>query len=164
MKSAKNSLTLIKTASAVIANNFSVDRKEKLNQLESHLINLLELWESKLSVTINDNISSNIARYKVQPVRSGMFGRPSLNVDIEQVNVLREYHFSWTQIANIMDIHRSAVWRKLKKCGYNFKGKYSTISPEDLKRKIIAIKEEHPLFGEEMFVGLLGIIELSLQT
>ena len=106
VKSAKNSLTLIKIASSVIANSFSVDRKEKLNQLESHLINLLELWESKLSATINYNISNNFSRYKAQPLRSGMVGRPSLNVDIEQVNVLRECHFNWTQIANIMDIHR----------------------------------------------------------
>ena len=95
--------------------SFSVDRKEKLNQLESHLITLLELWESKLSATINDNISNNFARYKAQLVRFGMVGRPSLNVYIEQVNVLREYHFNWTQIANVMDIHRSTLWRKLKK-------------------------------------------------
>ena len=86
VKSAKKSLTLIKIASSVIANIFSVDRKEKLNQLESHLINLLELWESKLSAAINDSISNNFVRYKAQPVRSGMVGRPSLNVDTEQVN------------------------------------------------------------------------------
>ena len=86
VKSAKKSLTLIKIASSVIANIFSVDRKEKLNQLESHLINLLELWESKLSAAINDSISNNFVRYKAQPVRYGMVGRPSLNVDTEQVN------------------------------------------------------------------------------
>ena len=33
MKSSKNSLLLIKIASSVIENSFSVDRKEKLNQL-----------------------------------------------------------------------------------------------------------------------------------
>ena len=59
VKSAKNSLMLIKIASSVITNSFSVERIEKLNQLESHLINLLELWESKLSATINDNISND---------------------------------------------------------------------------------------------------------
>ena len=69
VKSAKKSLTLIKIASSVIVNIFSVDRKEKLNQLESHLINLLELWESKLSAAINDSISNNFVRYKAQPVR-----------------------------------------------------------------------------------------------
>ena len=47
VKSAKNSLRMIKIASSVIANSFSMDRKLKLNQLESHFINLLELWESK---------------------------------------------------------------------------------------------------------------------
>ena len=91
----------------------------------------------------NDKISNNFARYKAQSLRSGMVGRPSLNVDIEQVNALREYHFNWTQIANIMDIHRSTLWRKLKKYGYNFEEKYSTILPEELNREIIAIKEEH---------------------
>ena len=65
-----------------------------------------------MSATINDNISNNFARYKAQPLRSGMVGWPSLNVDIEQVNVLREYDFNQTQIANIMDIHRSTLWRK----------------------------------------------------
>ena len=47
VKSAKTSLPMIKIASSVIANSFSIDRKLKLNQLESHFINLLELWESK---------------------------------------------------------------------------------------------------------------------
>ena len=117
VKSARNSLTLINIASSVIANSFSVDRKE----LETHLINLLELWESKLSATVNANISYNFARYKAQPIRSGMVGRPSLNVDIGQVNVLRAYHFNWTQIANIMDIHRSTLWRKLKSMGITLK-------------------------------------------
>ena len=117
VKSARNSLTLINIASSVIANSFSVDRKE----LETHLINLLELWESKLSPTVNDNISNNFARYKAQPIRSGMVGRPSLNVDIGQVNLLREYHFNWTQIANIMDIHCSTLWRKLKSMGITLK-------------------------------------------
>ena len=115
----------------------------------------MELWESKLSATINDNISNNFARYKAQLVRFGMVGRPSLNVYIEQVNVLREYHFNWTQIANVMDIHRSTLWRKLKKYGYNFEERHSTISPEELNREIIAIKEKHPLIGEKMVMGFL---------
>ena len=82
VRSAKNTLTVMKISSSVIANIFSVDIKEKLNQLESHLINLLELWESQLSTIINDNISSNFARYKT-PVRPGMVGCHSLNDDIE---------------------------------------------------------------------------------
>ena len=59
VKSAKTSLMLIKIASSVITNSFSVERKEKLNHLDSHLINLLELWDSKFSATINDNISND---------------------------------------------------------------------------------------------------------
>ena len=116
-----------------------------------------------MSVTSNDNISFNFARYKAQPVRSGMVGRPSLNVGIEQVNVLRECHFNWTQIANIMDIHCSTLWRKLKKCRYNFEEKYSTISLEELKREITAIKEEHRLIGEKTVVGFLRSKGLRLQ-
>ena len=83
VKSAKSSLMLIKIASSFVTISFSIERKEKLNQLESHLINLLELWENKFT----SNISSKFARYEPQPVRSGMVGRPFLNVDIEQVNV-----------------------------------------------------------------------------
>ena len=92
-----------------------------------------------------------------------MVGRPSLNVDIEQVNVLREYHFNWTQIANIIDIPRSTLWRKLKKCWYNFEEKYSTISPEELKREIIVTKEKYPLTGEKMVIGFLKSKGLRLQ-
>ena len=92
-----------------------------------------------------------------------MVGRPSLNVDIEQVNVLREYHFNWTQIANIIDITRSTLWRKLKKCWYNFEEKYSTISPEELKREIIVTKEKYPLTGEKMVIGFLKSEGLRLQ-
>ena len=94
-----------------------------INLLKSHLINLLE---NKLSETINDNISNNFARYKAQPLRSGMVCCPSLNVDIEQVNVLREYDFNQTRIANIMDIHRSTLGENFKNVGITFK---SNIQP-----------------------------------
>ena len=92
-----------------------------------------------------------------------MVGRPSFIVDTEQVNVLPEYHFNWTQIANIIDIHCSTLWRKLKKCWYNFEEKCSTISPEELKREITVIKEKHRLTGEKMVIGFLKSKGLRLQ-
>ena len=54
-----------------------------------------------------------------------MVGQVSINADIEQVNVLHEYHFNWTVIANIMDIHGSTFQEKLKKCCCNSEEKYS---------------------------------------
>ena len=42
-----------------------------------------------------------------------------------------------------------------KKYGYNFEERHSTISPEELNREIIAIKEKHPLIGEKMVMGFL---------
>ena len=105
----------------------------------------------------------NFARCKAQPLRSGMVGRPCLNVYIERVYVLREYYFNWTQIANTMDIHRSTLLRKLKKCGYNFEEKCSTISPEELNREIIAMKEKHPLIGEKMVIRFLRSKGLPVQ-
>ena len=92
-----------------------------------------------------------------------MVGRPSFIVDTEQVNVLPEYHFNWTQIANIIDIHCSTLWRKLKKCWYNFEEKCSTISPEELKREITVIKEKHRLTGEKMVIGFLKSKGLRFQ-
>lgn len=57
-----------------------------------------------------------------------MVGQVSINADIEQVNVLHEYHFNWTVIANIMDIHGSTFQEKFKKCCCNFEEKYSIMS------------------------------------
>lgn len=57
VKSAKNLLTLIKIASSVITNHFFFS-------VDSHLISLLKVWESKLPAIINDKISSNFARLK----------------------------------------------------------------------------------------------------
>ena len=54
-----------------------------------------------------------------------------------------------------MGVHRSTLWRKVNKYLGNEKLKYSDINDEYLDRIITEIKNNHPLSGERVIVGLI---------
>ena len=54
-----------------------------------------------------------------------------------------------------MGVHRSTLWRKVNKYLGNEELKYSDINDEYLDRIITEIKNNHPLSGERVIVGLI---------
>ena len=102
---------------------------------------LLQHWVSK-KLNLNEKAYEVpvFSRYHAKTRRCGSRGRPSYEIDIEQVKLLREYSFSCTTISKIMGVHRSTFWRKVNKYRGNKELKYSDINDEDLDRIIIEIK------------------------
>lgn len=85
-----------------------------------------------------------------------MAGRPKVNVDIEDIEFLRGLRFSYTNIATILGISRSTLYRKLDEEGISRYSKYSDISDHELDREMIEIKLDHPNDGERMVIGHLA--------
>jgi hypothetical protein len=83
-------------------------------------------------------------------------GRPRISVDIEDIEFLSQLRFSYTEIARILQISRSTLYRRLENEGISRFSKYSDITDSDLDRELIEIKLDHPNDGERLLIGHLA--------
>ena len=79
-------------------------------------------------------------------------GRPAIEVDI----TVRTLQFTWTKIANILEISRSTLYRRLDEEGISHHTTYTSISDAELDQKVIAVKNLHPNDGERVMIGHLA--------
>ena len=82
-------------------------------------------------------------------------GRPRIPISIEEVEFLRSLHLKWNQIADILEVSRHTLYRRIKEEGILLDLKFSDITDGDLDEVIKAIKLEHPNDGEVMVKGHL---------
>ena len=82
-------------------------------------------------------------------------GRPSIQINIEEVEFLRALHLPWIRIAEILDISRHTLYRWLKNEGILQELQFTEISDNDLDEVMKGIKEEHPNDGEVLVSGHL---------
>ena len=159
VKSYCNSLNLLNMVDKSFKKNITEDKCYKLQQVLVHLSELSNSWDEKLKSC--DSLTQDFSNYHSKPISTAKRGRPSLDLNIDQVMLLREYHFDWSPIATILGVHRTTLWRKLH--GTSFELKYSDISNEVLDKEIADLKKIHPLAGEKMIVGFLRAKDLFIQ-
>ena len=81
-------------------------------------------------------------------------GRPSIEVEKDDIQSLRALNFSWTKISKILGISRQTLYRRLEE--YQIPcSDYCTILPTDLDEVIKDIKRDHPNDGEVLMQGHL---------
>ena len=78
-----------------------------------------------------------------------------LDIQIEDVEYLRTYRFSWTRIAVILGISRSTLYRRLREEGITEELRFCSISNIDLDGVVDEIKRDHPNDGERLIIGHL---------
>ena len=83
-------------------------------------------------------------------------GRPKIIVDIEDIEYLREFRFSWTHIARILGVSRSTLYRRLEEEGTSREARFTNIIDVQLDRHIADIKRDHPNDGERLMKGHLA--------
>ena len=89
-----------------------------------------------------------------------MAGRPPKEVDIEEVKHLLAFDFQLDEIAAIVDVSRSTLYRCMKDSGIE---KYSDISDPDLDSTIRRIKQDHPNDGEVLMHAHLLRLGIHVQ-
>ena len=72
-------------------------------------------------------------------------GRPQIDVDFEDIELLRQLHFNWIRIS---EIRRSTVYQRLREEGVMEHLTYSDISDSALDTLVQQIKQQHPNDGE----------------
>ena len=69
-------------------------------------------------------------------------GRPSISVDMYEVEFLKSLGFTWTDIARILEISRSTLYRRIAESGLPIQG-YTDITDANLD-SIIRVKANAP--------------------
>ena len=84
----------IKSNSVFVDGNYNFPNLDEFNK---SMQDLLQHWFSKM-LNLNEKAYEvpGFSRYHAKTRRCGRRGRPSNEIDIEQVRLLREYYFSWT--------------------------------------------------------------------
>ena len=67
-------------------------------------------------------------------------GHPRIGVDLEDIEFLSGLRFSYTDIAKILGVSHSTLYRRLEEEGITQYSKYSDISDNDLDKEICEIK------------------------
>lgn len=78
-------------------------------------------------------------------------GRPRIPICIEEVEFLRSLHLKWNQIADILEVSRQTLYRRIKEEGIFLDLQFSEITESDLD----GVKLEHPNDREVMVNGHL---------
>lgn len=68
--------------------------------------------------------------------------------NLDDVEFLRGMSFTWTKIAQLLQISRSTLYRRLNEEGVPNHVSYSDITDEQLDESIENIKQAHPNDGE----------------
>ena len=85
---------------------------------------------------------------------TGNPGRPKLIMNIEQVELLRSSEFTWEEVAQILGISRTTLWRRVQELGIPM-CKYSDISDHELDHLVRDIQCNNPNIGTCMVQGYL---------
>ena len=84
-------------------------------------------------------------------------GRPLLDIDVTYIEYLRGLRFTFTDIAKIMGISRTTIYRRLDDAGIDHaRTSYTNISDAALDQAVRTIKQVHPNDGERLMAGHLA--------
>ena len=82
-------------------------------------------------------------------------GRSRLEVEKEDILMLKRLNYSWTRIAEILDISRTTLYRRLQEFNIDT-DKFTNIPEQELDQVIKQVRTEHPNTGEVILQGLLA--------
>ena len=93
--------------------------------------------------------------HPVQPVQTGLVGRPSFQVSPDQLSFLVENGFSVPQMADMIGVSVRTIRRRMSEFGLSIQAQYSTITNSELDRIVSEIQAQFPLCGNRQMQGHL---------
>ena len=82
--------------------------------------------------------------YSCPTENSGNTGRPRYLISVQQLQFLRDLHFSWTKIAKILGVSRKTINRRRQELGMSEELSWSSVSDDDLKQIMYEIQTLTP--------------------
>ena len=88
-------------------------------------------------------------------------GRPRTHVEIQDILDLRRLNYKWTKIAEILQVSRATLYRRLEEAGIRTDDR-TVLTDQQLDDIIRSIKQDHPNDGEVMIQGHLLRLEVRV--
>ena len=92
-------------------------------------------------------LTSSVCPSAISPVQvtmpQGRRGRPSLIINIEQVELFRSVGYGWLEISNLLSVSRTTLWRRFRDLNLPTSG-YSDLSDEELDHIVQSVQQMHP--------------------
>ena len=82
-------------------------------------------------------------------------GRPHLEVEKEDILMLKRFNYSWTRIAEILDTSHTTLYCRLQEFNIDT-DKFTNIPELELDQVIKQVRTEHLNTGEVILQGLLA--------
>ena len=128
------------------------DFLEMMNELSAYLTRLTIFLEN-LADELSDNMV-DLSFNECERMYTGMKGQPKFQVSKRQIEFLRELHFSWTRIAELLGISPRTLSRRRKEFEINDQH-WCSLSDEELKEIMQQITTVTPGIGQVRMVGAL---------
>ena len=111
-------------------------------------------------------LTSSSSPTAISPVQvimpQGRRGRPSLVVNVEQVELFRSVGYTWLEVSNLLSVSRTTLWRRFRDLNIPT-SQYSDISDQDLDHIVQSIRESHPNVGLVMLQGYVVSHGITVQ-
>ena len=109
-------------------------------------------WQDKLtaSLIVSDDFTTLLPT-AVVPVRTNQPGRPSLSLNMDTIVFLRSINFKWIDIAKMLGVSRSTLYRKYKEAGLSESGN-EAVSYNTLLPIVSDIKKQFPDLGNDYYI------------
>ncbi|CAB3995673.1 Retrovirus-related Pol poly [Paramuricea clavata] len=124
------------------------------------LSNILQQYKNNTSASAWENsYNCPIASTENRP------GRPHYVIGEEQIRFLRELHFSWIKIANLLGVSESTLRRRRILYGMTTEEEpnWAMITDDELERTVREIQELTPNIGQARLLGVLRSRGLNIQ-
>ena len=124
------------------------------------LSNILQQYKNNISASAWENsYNCPIASTENRP------GRPHYVIGEEQIRFLRELHFSWVKIANLLGVSESTLRRRRILYGMTTEEEpnWAMITDDELERTVREIQELTPNIGQARLLGALRSRGLNIQ-
>ena len=132
--------------------------RSMLLQLRSQLSHQLRL----LQYGINDCTVPPVSILSYSLHYSGSVGRPKILLNVDAIEFYRECGYTWNEVADILGVSRSTLWRRLKEASLHM-NKYTDISDHDIDFIVAQIQREYPNCGQQMIYGFLKARGICIQ-
>ena len=115
-----------------------------------------------------DHISATYDNQLIQrgqpETSTGLIGRPKLCMPLEQLEfLLFTCKFSAQNVANILNVSRRTVFRRLTEYGFRISDTYCDMTDDELEQKVSQILQSHPDIGYRSVKAHLFAAGLNMQ-
>ena len=133
--------------------------EEILSIDNSHNVDILLSLRRQITAEIDffDNVHQPCAIpavYAIHVTNLGRLGRPSIQINVDYVELLHGAGYTLTDIACALQISRTTLWRQLQEIAITLNG-YSNISDNELDTIIRNFQESNPNCGQALLSGHL---------